>query len=351
MYFQEICVIILSMGETDELRKVFQKRNFYVIKDTGRVFLYALLFPLAVGLIFSYVAVAIAKAVNVEFQDGTNIITQLFNDYLWFCIPYMLITQIVFLCLYFSYNKLNRIDQRACKLSFRKANVWTCLLAILVGIISVFGFITLIEGVFGNLFEAIGVKSSAFGLRNDTVGWYFLNLLIAGLIPPICEELLFRGVIFQGLKEKFKPFTSVLLTALLFALMHQSITQFIYPFILGFVLTVVMDKTNNLLYPILIHAFNNITTITLSFLQESKVLSLSFIGMDWWVYIVGIVAAIVTFVIFFLIYKFYLIKQPKNEVEKVGEAPQSGNMNLGKFPLSLVLGIILSLVMIVINAI
>ena len=339
------------MGKTDELKKVFEKRNFYTTRDTGKIFLYALLLPLAVGLLFSYIAVAIAKGAGVEIADGTNIINELFDNYLWFSIPYTLITQVVFVCIYFSYNKFNRIKQSSCNISFKKANVWTCLVCIFVGIFCVFGFATLIEGVFGNLFEVIGVSSSGIGLRNDTVGWYFLNLLLLGIIPPICEELLFRGMMFQGLKEKFSPLASVFLTALLFALMHGSITQFIYPFILGVVLTVVMDKTNNLLYPMLIHAFNNITTITLSFLQEIKVINEEFIGMPWWAYIVGIVLAIVTFVILFVIYKFYLIKQPKNEVEKVGQAPLSSNISIGRLPVTLVLGILIAVVMIVINAI
>lgn len=339
------------MERTENLKKVFERRNFYTTRDTGKIFLYALLLPLAVGLLFSYIAVAIARGVGVEFADGTNIINELFDNYLWFSIPYTLITQIVFICIYFSYNKFNRIKQSSCNISFKKANVWTCLVCIFVGIICFLGFVTLIEGVFGNLFEVIGVNSSSIGLHNDTVGWYFLNLLLMGIIPPICEELLFRGMIFQGLKEKFSSLASVLLSALIFALMHESITQFIYPFILGIVLAVVMDKTNNLLYPMLIHAFNNITTITISFLMNIGVININFIGMPWWAYIVGVVLAVVTCVILFLIYRFYLIKRPKHEVEKVGEAPLSSNISIGRLPITLVLGILIAVVMIVINAI
>lgn len=335
----------------DELRKVFQKRNFYTTRDAGKVFLYALLLPLAVGLIFGYISIAIAKGTGVNIEESTNVIKELCEKFLWFSIPYMALTQLVFCGIYFSYNKLNRIEQKSCNLSFKKANVWTCFLCILVGIIAVFGFVLLIDGVFGNMFNSMGIlDSDTYTPRNDTVGFYFLNLLLLGIIPPIFEELIFRGMIFQGLRERFKPLASVLLTALLFALMHQSITQFIYPFILGIVLTIVMDKTNNLLYPMLIHAFNNITTITISFLQEIGVIKFTLLGMAWWLYILAFVVAIATVAIFFVIYKFYLIKKPKVQVEKHGEDPLSAGINIGKFPLTLVIGILISIIMIVINA-
>lgn len=337
----------------EELKKVFQKRNFYVTKDAGKVFLYALLLPLAVGLLFGYISIAIAKGTGINVEESTNVIKEMCEKFLWFSIPYMALTQIVFLIIYFGYNKFNRIEQKACNISFKKANVWTCLLSVLVGIISVFGFFVLIEGVFGNMFDSIGLLKSlndSYQPPNNTVGFYFLNLLLLGIIPAIFEELLFRGIIFQGLRDRFKPLSSVLLTALLFALMHQSITQFIYPFILGVVLTIVMDKTNNLIYPIIIHFFNNFTTLTLGFLHDSGKINIGLIGMQWWWYLLGFVFAIVTVAIFFVIYKFYLIKKAKINVEKHGEAPLTNGISLGKFPLTMVIGIVVSLIMIVINA-
>jgi len=337
--------------KVEELKKAFQKRNFYVTKDSGKIFLYALLLPLAVGLIFGYISIAIAKGCGINIEESTNVISELCHKFLWFGIPYMLLTQVVFLSIYFAYNKANRIEQKSCNLSFKKANVWTCLLCMLTGVMAVFGFLLLIEGVFGNMFHAMKLDNFGIDIRNDTVGFYFLNLLLLGIVPAVCEELLFRGMIFQGLKEKFKPFTSVLLTAVLFALMHQSIIQFIYPLILGFVLTVVMDKTNNLLYPMLIHGFNNITTVTIDFLGQSGVWDFSFLGMAWWMYLLGFVVAIVAIAILFVIYKFYLIKKPKNVVEQQGEAPLPSNLNVGKMPLTLFFGILISIVMIVINAV
>lgn len=338
------------MENKAELKKMLQKRNFYTIKDSGKVYLYALLLPLAVGLIFSYISIAIAQNMGVVFDENANVIAELFNNYFWFSIPYMLISQLVFVCLYLAYHKANRIEYSASRVEFKKTNVWSALLSALTGIVCVLGFLLLIEVCFGKMFEVWGLEPNTLGLPLDTIGWYFANLLILGVVPAICEELLFRGVIFQGIKEKFSGVVSILISGLLFALIHQSVQQFIYPFILGCLLSFVFEKTNNLIYPILIHMFNNFATITLSYLVNVGVVSLNF-AVTWWVVLIAIAIAAVAVLILWLIYNFYLKKKDKIEFEKKGELVQSPSINVGKMPLLLVIGIILSLIMIVINAI
>lgn len=334
---------------SDDLRNVFQKRNFYTTKDAGNIFLFALILPLAFGLVFCFICMSIADGAGITAPEGSTILEELFANYLWFTIPYALLTQVVFLCVYLCYNKASRIQQKSCNISFKKANVWTSLLSALVGIISVLGLVLLIEGCFGKLFEVLGFEQSTLNLPIDTVGWYIANLFILGVAPAICEELIFRGVIFQGLKEKFSSTTSILLSALLFALMHQNIQQFIYPFLLGCVLAFTFERTNNLLYPILIHFFNNFATLTLSFLSEINVINLNF-EITWWVVLIAIALAGITFLILWLIDRFYLRKQSKIEVEKQGELNQAPPMSIGKFPITILIGIVVAVVFIVMNA-
>ena len=329
---------------------MLQKRNFYTIKDSGRIYLYALLFPLLFGIVFSYISMAIATNMGVKFAEDANVITELFNNYLWFAIPYMLLTQAVFVSIYFIYHKTSRIELSASKVYVKKTNVWTALLSIFVGIICVLGFVLLIEKCLGSMFECWGLEPNNVSLPLDSVGWYFLNLLILGVIPAICEELLFRGVVFQGLKEKFSPVASIFFSAFLFAIMHQSIQQLIYPFILGCVLAFVFEKTNNLTYPILIHMFNNFSTITLMFLKNIGVIRFDF-AVTWWIVLIAIASVALTCLILWLIYRFYLKKKEKIEVEQKGEVVQGATIRVGKIPLILMVGILVALIMIVINAI
>ena len=71
----------------------------------------------------------------------------------------------------------------------------------------------------------------------DVIGWgYFL----LALVPGIWEELAFRGWIQSSLLKKFRPWISVLLSALFFSLfhfsnlIHQDLTQVIFGVIMAF---------------------------------------------------------------------------------------------------------------------
>ncbi len=350
--------------------QVFKRRNFYTLKDSGIVYILALIFPLVLGLFFAYISVFIATSMGIEFAEGTNIIYELFDNYLWFSIPYMLLTQIVFLSIWLIYHPSAKISYSASKISFKHANYKTILISILIGIICVLGFIWLIEGCFGRLFSMIKPDYYSPELPLYNVGWLFLNLLILGIIPAICEELLFRGIIFGGLRKNYPAWISVLLTGLLFALMHQNILQFIYPFILGCVLSIVMEKTGNLLYPILIHAFNNFTTIIISYIFITcKVDAKSVFNVQWWGILLAIVLAIVTCLILWLIYRFYLsrhkklgeedslitIKTNENNLKAIEKDKNSNTISqpimVGKISLNLIIGILLAIIMIVINLI
>lgn len=338
------------MENKTELQKALKKRNFYTTKDSGKIFLYALVLPLVVGLVFAYVSMSIAMNSGIKFEEGANVIVELFENYLWFSIPYMLLTQMVFALLYVFYQKANRISFSASKINFKKTKPLTAILSALVGIICVLGFVLLIEVVFGKMFISWGLEPTTLGLPIDTVGWLILNLLILGVVPAICEELLFRGIVFQGLNNNFSKTFSIVLSALVFALVHQSIEQFIYPFLLGLMLAFVFEKTNNLIYPILIHMFNNFTTLILRFLSVKGVINFNF-TLSWWVILLAILCAVVTAVILWLIYRFYLKKHEKIEFEKEGELVQSAPLSVGKFPMTLIIGFLIAVVMIVINAI
>ncbi len=342
-----------KIEEQTQQNKVYNRRNFYCLRDSGIVYIFAFIAPLVFGLVFAYIAMFIASQTGVKFGEGSNIITELFNNYYWFSIPFMLMTEIAFLVVYFSFHKICKVSFSATSISFKKAKPLSAFLAALTGIVCVLGFMWLIEGCFGRMFDVIGIKSSDIGLPLSNVGWLFANLLILGVVPAIAEELLFRGIIFGGLREKFSATTSVLLCGLLFALLHQNITQFIYPFILGCVLSLVMEKTGNIIYPMLIHMFNNFTTIVASYILTNSGYEHAWqvFSTAWWGVICAILLAAVTCVLLWLGYKFYLSKHQKLEKEKVGDVPKQEAVMVWKFPLSLWCGMLIAVIMIVINLI
>jgi sodium transport system permease protein len=95
-----------------------------------------------------------------------------------------------------------------------------------------------------------------------------LNLVVAlfafALSPAICEELLFRGLIFGGLRQHLRPWTAICITGLLFGLMHVSLYRILPTGILGVVITMVALYTRSLWTGVLLHALHNGTILVVS---------------------------------------------------------------------------------------
>ena len=96
-------------------------------------------------------------------------------------------------------------------------------------------------------------------------GWWGAFLKVA-IIAPVVEELIFRGLIFQGFRRNYNGFIAVFMSALLFALFHLNPWQFPATFLLGLLLGWIMLRTNSILLAILGHSINNsMVLLTITF--------------------------------------------------------------------------------------
>lgn len=85
-----------------------------------------------------------------------------------------------------------------------------------------------------------------------------INLLIVSVLPGIGEELLFRGVIQQGIqKYTSKPHLAIWVTAIIFSAIHMQFEGFLPRLVLGAVMGYLFWWTGKLWVPILAHLFNN----------------------------------------------------------------------------------------------
>lgn len=105
-----------------------------------------------------------------------------------------------------------------------------------------------------------------------------LAIISSGLIGTIYEEILFRYLLYNRLKDKYTIKKSIFITTLIFALIHLSPIKIIYAFILGLIINLSYEKHHNLLAPILIHISANTIVI---FLHEynTYILLLSIISL------------------------------------------------------------------------
>jgi len=108
----------------------------------------------------------------------------------------------------------------------------------------------------------------AFG-QVDSALTLFLLMVVAVVVAPIWEEVIFRGTIYRYLKTRMKPIFALTITSLLFACAHFNVLAFLPLFLLGMLLGRSYEKTGSIKVPILYHAIFNLTTVlTLLFLPN-----------------------------------------------------------------------------------
>ena len=85
----------------------------------------------------------------------------------------------------------------------------------------------------------------------------FLSFILIVILPPILEELLFRGVILDGLLKNMSSRLAILISSALFGVIHMNPLQFVTAFILGLLIGWVYQKTRSLLACMIMHATTN----------------------------------------------------------------------------------------------
>lgn len=108
---------------------------------------------------------------------------------------------------------------------------------------------------------------SAMDAANKSIesGSFFELILITVVIAPLIEEILFRGIVFGSMRHIFPVWVSILLSSALFGIYHMNAAQAVYAAFMGIIAAIIYNKTNRLIYPILVHAANNLIGAVLSF--------------------------------------------------------------------------------------
>ncbi|NBB78882.1 MAG: CPBP family intramembrane metalloprotease [Verrucomicrobia bacterium] len=84
-----------------------------------------------------------------------------------------------------------------------------------------------------------------------------LLVLMAVVLAPIVEEIIFRGCLYRFLKSQTTHLPAQLISGSLFALMHANLFSFIPLAVVGVLLARVYERSGHLLVPIWFHAFFN----------------------------------------------------------------------------------------------
>jgi len=91
-----------------------------------------------------------------------------------------------------------------------------------------------------------------------------VQLVCLGVIVPILEEMLFRGVIYRRMRINTTVMRAILNSALLFGLYHGNMVQFLYGFVCGLLLAYLYEKYGSIWAPIMAHMCMNIVSCLLT---------------------------------------------------------------------------------------
>ena len=100
---------------------------------------------------------------------------------------------------------------------------------------------------------------------------FYFNLFVIAIIPALGEELLFRGIIQQKLRESLQnPTWAIILAAFFFSAFHMQFEGFLPRFLLGALLGFIFYWTNNLWIPIFTHFVYNASQIIAHRLYQAE---------------------------------------------------------------------------------
>ena len=112
------------------------------------------------------------------------------------------------------------------------------------------------------------------------------TIIFAGILSPIIEEILFRGVMLNKLRT-YGDKIAIITTALLFGLFHENFSQFFYAVGLGVVFAYVTLKTGTIKYSIGLHIMINMMGSVIGTKVLSSNTATMIFGIVVWVFVIA----------------------------------------------------------------
>lgn len=92
-----------------------------------------------------------------------------------------------------------------------------------------------------------------------------LGLILYGLVSPLVEEIVFRGIIYNRIKRFYSVTKAVIFSALLFGVFHGNLPQFAYGTCMGVLIALCYERTGCFYAPLLFHAAANAAVFLAAF--------------------------------------------------------------------------------------
>jgi len=92
-----------------------------------------------------------------------------------------------------------------------------------------------------------------------------LGIILYGLVAPIAEEVVFRGLVYNRLRRNgLNTMIAILISSLFFGLYHFNVVQAVYGTLMGLLIVWIYERYGGFIYPVIIHVSANIVIYIIS---------------------------------------------------------------------------------------
>lgn len=103
----------------------------------------------------------------------------------------------------------------------------------------------------------------------DTWPMLLLNILVVALVPAVCEELFFRGILLQYTRFVFdNPWVAIIVSAIVFSGFHGQFYGFVPRFAMGVLLGFIFLNSGSIFVPIAAHFVNNTMAVLAVYFEK-----------------------------------------------------------------------------------
>lgn len=107
---------------------------------------------------------------------------------------------------------------------------------------------------FGDIFNSYNLVQQAIIQSYNSI----ISMFSIIVVLPIFEEILFRGLVFYELRERFSVIATVIIQALIFGIWHLNPLQAVYTFFAGIIFGVILVFINSIWGSIIAHIIYNL---------------------------------------------------------------------------------------------
>ncbi len=94
---------------------------------------------------------------------------------------------------------------------------------------------------------------------------FAVGLILYGIISPLAEEAVFRGLLYNRMKRCFNYKTALVVSSLLFGVYHGNIVQAVYGSILGLLIAYTYELYGSFAAPVLFHGVANVSIYAMTY--------------------------------------------------------------------------------------